>query len=459
MSTQGIRDFRPQLHFTPKTGWINDPNGLVYENGKYHLFAQYYQEPHWGPMHWYHATSTDLIHWEHLPIALEPDELGYIFSGSAVLDEKNTSGFGQDGKAPLVAMYTSHGSHSTVDGHGQEQQSIAYSLDGIHFTKYQGNPVIPNTALRDFRDPKVFHNAVKNCWGMVLAAGDHVEFYASQDLKSWTKTGQFGPQGNYSQGVWECPDLFPLTVNGKELWVLLVSMGPNPQNHGARIQYFTGSFDGDQFVADGRFTQPEFVDAGFDNYAGVTYSGTPERLFVGWALNPVYAGNTPTGEYCCQMTLPRAATLADTPKGGPRLAFAPKDQAAFGEAAPWDGNLPGEVFKLTVTGSGASTITLSNEQGQALRFGVDHQNQAFVDRREAGAKDFDQYFGQDWAGLLCAPRFYDGQWEMQFIFDRSICEMYLDGGTRVFTAAVYPDAPYTKLSATGKAEIQIHSQK
>lgn len=456
MSTKGIRDFRPQLHFTPMTGWINDPNGLVYAHGKYHLFAQYYPEPHWGPMHWYHAVSTDLIHWQHLPIALEPDELGFIFSGSAVYDLGNTSGFGKEGKAPIVAMYTSHKMLPHSDSLGQEQQCIAYSLDGVHFAKFEGNPVIANHSLPDFRDPKIFRNPVRDCWGMVLAAGDHVEFYASKDLKCWEKTGEFGPEGNWSEGVWECPDLFPLSIDGREVWVLFVSMGPNEANHGARTQYFTGSFDGDRFICDGRFHKPEFVDAGFDNYAGVTYWGTPERLFVGWALNNVYAGDTPTGEYCCQMTLPRTVSLKDTPKGGLRLAWSPRDEAAFGPSEPWGGSLPGEVFKLTVTGSGAATVTLSNNSGQAFRFGVDGENQVFVDRGEGGARSFNSSFARDWYSAIAEPRFYEGDWEIQFIFDHSVSEMYIDGGTRVFTSVVYPDAPYQQLSVAGNAQVRLH---
>lgn len=455
MSTKGIRDFRPELHFTPKSGWINDPNGLVYAGGKYHLFAQYYPEPQWGPMHWYHAASTDLIHWEHLPVALEPDELGFIFSGSAVYDQENTSGFGEDGKAPIVAMYTSH-LNLDQEGLAKEQQSIAYSVDGVHFTKYEGNPVLPSER-RDFRDPKVFRNPFKNCWSVVLAAGDHVEFYASQDLKHWEKTGEFGPEGNYSQGVWECPDLFPLTINGEEKWVLLLSMGGNEENHGARTQYFVGSFDGERFTCDGRFTQPEFIDAGFDNYAGVTYFGTQERLLVGWACNWIYAHKTPTGEYCCQMTLPRAVSLVDTPKGGVRLAWEPKDGAAFGPAGDFDGALPDEVFKLTVTGSGAASVTLSNDKGQSFVFGVDENNQAFIDRSKGGANDFDENFARDWYSKIAEPRFYDGQWEINFIFDHSITEMFIDHGTRAFTSVVYPDQPYNKVTVSGSAEVKLHS--
>ena len=276
MSTKALRNFRPDLHYTPKSGWINDPNGLVYAGGKYHLFAQYGPEPQWGDIHWSHAVSSDLIHWQDLPLALAPDSLGMVFSGSAVYDNGNTSGLGTGGRAPIVAMYTSHGCH--------EQQSLAVSQDGVSFTKYPGNPVIPNREKPDFRDPKVLRNPGGG-WTVVLAAGDHVEFYASKDLISWRQTGSFGPGGNLSKGVWECPDLFPLTLGGREVWVLIVSMGACPENLGSRTQYFLGNFDGETFTSDGSFTKPEFIDSGFDNYAGVTFFGTEERILVGWAAN------------------------------------------------------------------------------------------------------------------------------------------------------------------------------
>ncbi|MEY8312587.1 glycoside hydrolase family 32 protein [Oscillospiraceae bacterium 42-9] len=435
MSTPAPRDFRPALHYTPQSGWINDPNGLVYAKGQYHLFAQYYHEPVWGPMHWAHAVSRDLLHWEHLPIALAPDDLGAVFSGSAVFDQNNTSGLGREGQAPLVALYTSHGDF--------EQQSLAYSLDGVHFEKYSGNPVIPNQEQADFRDPKVFWNPVKSCWSLVLAAGDHVEFFASPDLLHWTKTGVFGPQGNYAEGVWECPDFFPLAApDGREVWVLLLSNGPCEANHGSRTQYFTGSFNGETFTADGRFTQPEFIDSGYDNYAGVTFFGPERRLLVGWAANWVYAAQTPTGVYCNQMTLPRALTLADTPKGGLRLACAPVEGGAFGPAVE-AGPLPGEVFHLRFSGQGAGSLCLRNEQGEELAFGVDERNQAFVDRSRAGLRDFDENFARDWYSRMEAPRLYDGPWTLDLYFDHSVCELFLDQGTRAFTFTVYPSAPYT----------------
>ncbi|MDD6032362.1 MAG: glycoside hydrolase family 32 protein [Oscillospiraceae bacterium] len=458
MSTKGIRDFRPELHFSPKTGWTNDPNGLVYENGRYHLFYQHNPDDTvWGPMHWGHASSADLLHWEHHPIVMAPDELGMIFSGSAVCDIENTAGFGKDGKTPIVAMFTHH--HHTETGDDYEQQSIAYSLDdGMTFTMYEGNPVIPSR-MRDFRDPKVFRNEQKGCWGMVLAAGDRVHFYASKDLKSWEKTGEFGPEGNYSEGVWECPDLFPLEVSGETRWVLMVSMGPNEANHGGRVQYFIGAFDGDTFTPDGRFTAPEFIDSGFDNYAAVTYYNTDERILVGWGDNPVYAGDTPTNEFCCVMTAPRVLSLVDTPLGGVRLAGRPVTDNAFDEGTPSDGTLPGEVFKLTVTGEGPCTVTLSNEAGQQFTFGVNEANEAFIDRSKAGARDFNPLFGSDWYSVITAPRFYEGGWKLELTFDHSAAELFLDNGTRVFSQVLFPDAPFTSVSADHAAEIRVHVLK
>lgn len=460
MSTKGIRDFRPQLHYTPIMGWINDPNGLVCVDGVYHLFSQYDPDVHHtGPLFWDHAVSRDLIHWEHLPIALTPDLLGSIFSGSAVYDKENTSGFGKDGKAPIVAMFTYH--HSSEDGdhsHDYEQQAIAYSTDGVNFTKYEGNPVLPGRE-RDFRDPKVFPNPVKGGWSVATVAGDRVRFYHSADLKNWEKTGEFGPEGNYSLGVWECPDIFPLEINGETKWVLLVSMGPSRENRGSRTQYFIGDFDGDTFTCDGRFDQVEFIDDGFDNYAGVTFSNTDERILVGWASNWVYATKTPTYDYCGCQTIPRVISLVDTPLGGVRLASKPVSDGFFDAGKPSDGTLPGEVFKLTVTGSGAASVTLGNDKGQTFVFGVNEANEVFIDRRNAGAKDFSEIFADDWFSENAVPRFYDGAWKLELTFDHSVAELFADGGTRTFTLQLYPDTPYTAVTAEENAKITVHTLK
>lgn len=446
MSTNGPRDFRPALHYTPRKGWINDPNGLVCAGGKYHLFAQYGPEPHWGDIHWSHAESKDLMHWHDLPHALAPDGLGMVFSGSAVFDRENTSGLGTAEKPPIVAVYTSHGEH--------EQQSIAYSTDGVNFVKYAGNPVIPNSKKKDFRDPKVFKHPGGG-WGLVLAAGDHVEFYASEDLINWRQTGSFGPEGNHAPGVWECPDLFPLELDGREIWVLLVSMGAGPEDLGSRTQYFLGSFDGETFMPEVSFDGPEYIDSGFDNYAGVTFFGTEERILIGWAANWAYAGDLPTGEFCGQMTLPRVLTLVDTPLGGVRLAGAPVVPGVFGEAAPIDGSLPGEVFRLEAAGEGPAEVVLSNVEGEELRFGVDGEGNIFLDRSRAGLRDFNRDFAGERFGRISARRLFTGPWRMELIFDRSVSELFADGGTRVFTQLVYPSRPYTRVSVTGEAKAWI----
>jgi fructan beta-fructosidase len=213
---------RPQFHFSPPANWMNDPNGMVYYEGEYHLFYQHHPDSTvWGPMHWGHAVSRDMVHWEHLPVALYPDSLGTIFSGSAVMDLNNTSGFGTADNPPMVAIYTSAGK--------TQQQSIAYSLDkGRSWTKYERNPVLPNPGIPDFRDPKVSWNDQANKWVMSLAVEDHISFYSSPNLKEWQHESDFGSDIGAHGGVWECPDLFKMKVEGsdEERWVLLVSINP-----------------------------------------------------------------------------------------------------------------------------------------------------------------------------------------------------------------------------------------
>ena len=277
--------YRPSFHFTPKNNWMNDPNGMFFFNDTYHLYFQYYPEGNkWGPMHWGHATSQDMIRWEEQPIALYPDEMGYIFSGSAVVDRNNTSGFGKNGITPIVAIFT----HHNMDKERAEQvdvetQSIAYSLDeGMTWTKYAGNPVIENPNIRDFRDPKVIWDDQTNQWILTLAAHDNVRFYSSPNLKDWTFLSDFGLGLGHHGGVWECPDLFPLKIkdSGETKWVLLVSINPGGPNGGSATQYFIGDFDGKNFIMDSEFASELaaknnfWIDFGRDNYAGVTWQNT-----------------------------------------------------------------------------------------------------------------------------------------------------------------------------------------
>lgn len=287
--------YRPQYHFTPASGWMNDPNGMFYYEGEYHLFYQHYPDSTvWGPMHWGHAVSKDLIHWEHLPIALNPDKNGYIFSGSAVVDWKNTSGLGTKESPPIVAIFTYHDPVGAEAGRNDFQtQGISYSVDkGRTWKVYEQNPVLKNPGIADFRDPKVSWNDMSKQWVMALAVKDHIEFYGSPDLKQWTKLSEFGNTLGNHGGVWECPDLFPLKDEaGNTKWVLFVSINPGGPQGGSATQYFIGDFDGRNFIP--QDSVERWIDYGADNYAGVTWSDIPEddgrRLFIGWMSNWQYA--------------------------------------------------------------------------------------------------------------------------------------------------------------------------
>ena len=308
---QGIYQeaYRPQFHFSPQKNWVNDPNGMVYNNGIYHLFFQYYPNATvWGPMHWGHATSKDMVHWQQQPIALYPDSIGYIFSGSAVVDKNNTSGFGKKGQSPLVAIFTHHNPKAEKEKRTDtENESIAYSLDnGKTWLKYKNNPVLKNPGISDFRDPKVMWYEPQKKWLMTLATKDRITFYSAPDLKNWTKESEFGNDIGAHGGVWECPDLFSLNDNGKQVWVLIVNINPGGPNGGSATQYFTGDFDGKVFKPFDTTTR--WIDYGPDEYAGITWSNTGERkIFLGWMSNWEYATVVPTKSWAKCHDYPKRA--------------------------------------------------------------------------------------------------------------------------------------------------------
>lgn len=462
---------RPHFHFTPPEKWMNDPNGMVYFDGEYHLFYQYYPDSTvWGPMHWGHALSRDLVQWQHLPIALYPDSLGYIFSGSAVVDWQNTSGFGKDGQPPLVAMFTYHDPVGEAAGTIDFQyQGIAYSNDkGRTWTKYEGNPVIPNPGIRDFRDTKVIWDAARGRWLMVLAAWDHSKFYSSPDLKSWTYLSDFGKEWGVHGGVWECPDFFPMTVEGTdtEKWVLLQSLNPGGPNGGSATQYFIGDFDGKQFKLDPEFakavadSQAVWLDWGRDNYAGVTWADAPEarRLFIGWMSNWDYAQVVPTEAWRSAMTLPRDLVLRRTP-AGLRLHSLPAPELAAlrkgGERISADTfhneiALPffeaGTEFRLQLTipeNARQVGVELRNTNGQSYRIGYDSAtNSYFSDRRKAGNTDFSAAFASK---VHYAPRVaVSSTLELHLYFDVASVELFADGGATVLTDIFFPTAPFNQ---------------
>lgn len=453
---------RPQFHFSPPAKWMNDPNGMVYYKGTYHLFYQYYPDAMvWGPMHWGHATSRDLVHWNHQPVALFPDSLGYIFSGSAVVDINNTSGFAKHGETPLVAIFTHHDPKGEKEKRNDFQnQSLAYSLDeGKTWIKYPGNPVLKNPGITDFRDPKVSWYEKGKKWIMTLATKDRITFFSSPDLKAWKKLSEFGEKLGAHGGVWECPDLFPLTLDGKTIWVLLVSINPGGPNGGSATQYFTGNFDGVKFTPDN--TQTKFVDWGTDDYAGVTWSNTGDRrIFLGWMSNWQYANLVPTYPWRSAMTFPRELSLKHV-NGKIYLSSRPAGEleSILGNSASLQ-NLPVKgtvdlsekvktaggkyILKFKTERIKDFGITLSNEAGEELRLGYDQAaNQYYIDRSKSGSINFEAGF----AKRQTAPRISaSAATELILLVDLASVELFADEGFSVMTAIFFPRKPMTKLS-------------
>lgn len=471
---------RSQFHFTPPSMWMNDPNGMVYYEGEYHLFYQYYPDSTvWGPMHWGHAVSRDMVRWEHLPIALYPDSLGYIFSGSAIVDWNNTSGFGKNGQPPLVAIFTQHLMEGEKAGRSDYQyQSIAYSNDkGRTWTKYKGNPVIPNTQkIKDFRDPKVIWDEDSEQWIMVFAAQDHVMFWGSKNLKNWTHLSNFGKEYGAHGGVWECPDLFPIKVEGTNemKWVLLQSLNPGAPNGGSGTQYFVGNFDGKNFKLDPSF-EPDvkngkalWLDWGRDNYAGVTWSDIPKydgrRLLIGWMSNWDYAQVVPTQTWRSAMTLPRSLHLMKTTTSY-RINSKPvkeletlmdksytienkmvnkeidlTDKLGFGPSKME------AIIEIEIPKNGCSEfgIVLSNSKEEEYCIGFNPiTNEYFSDRTKAGNHDFSNKFGAKRHKALRISK--EKSIRLHLFFDVASCELFADNGEVSMTEIFFPAKKFTSV--------------
>ena len=457
--------YRPQFHFTPEEKWMNDPNGLVYNNGNYHLFYQYYPDSTvWGPMHWGHAISKDLVKWEHKPVALFPDENGLIFSGSAVMDKNNTSGFGTEDKTAMVAIFTYHDMEGEKAGRKDFQtQGIAYSLDdGDSWTKYEGNPVIGNDGIKDFRDPKVFWNEKKQNWTMLLVAGDHLQIWSSSNLKEWKKVSEFGKDKGAHGGVWECPDLFPLKIEGsdEEKWVLLISINPGAPNGGSGTQYFIGDFDGTTFTTDQ--TENKWIDLGRDDYAGVTYNNAPndERIFIGWMSNWDYARETPTEKWRSAMTIPRKLTLRKigdeiTLVNYPVTNFDKYVALAYPESELDIQVDRKRIIPLKYSNQSQIKFTLnkpnvelyfSNEIGDSLNIQIDRDKKVMqFDRMKSGKTDFSEKFAPS-IQQIEIPNLPDDPIEIRMLLDHSSIEVFINGGQYVMTDQIFPNDYYTALT-------------
>ncbi|PWD99821.1 glycoside hydrolase family 32 protein [Marinilabilia rubra] len=474
--------WRPQIHFTPKAQWMNDPNGMVYHDGEYHLFYQYHPNSNvWGPMHWGHAISEDLIHWEHLPIGLYPDSLGTIFSGSAVADVDNTSGFGKNGKTPLVAVYTNHSHEKESEGRIDYQtQSIAYSLDnGRTWTKYEKNPVLDNPGIRDFRDPKVRWHEPTQKWIMTLAVKDRVSFYSSPDLKEWTFESSFA-QDEEHNGVVECPDLFPLNYNGQEKWVLFISLNPGFLHGGSGTKYYIGEFDGKEFIPDDPNAPTHWFDYGKDNYAGVTWSNIPEEdgrtLFIGWMSNWQYATVVPTEQWRSAMTLPRSLELVEGAGGKPvlkgevvntieNIAGDWQEKSDLPVAAAEAGTLEfsfeeDAAYQLSlefdIQMDATATIDLYNEAGDSIFITLDKNRELVVfDRIDSGETTFNENF----PGKYDAPVAFEGPVKVDLYVDQSSVEMFINGGKVQMTNLVFPETLLTGVEIYGSGDSQLITAK
>lgn len=450
--------YRPVFHHTPLYGWMNDPNGMFYDStkGVWHLYYQH--NPYgskWQNMTWGHSTSTDLLHWEHQPLAIELDAIGAIFSGSCVIDTHNSAGFGENA---VIAFYTSAGESQT--------QSIAYSLDGgLTFTKYAGNPILVSD-IPDFRDPKVWWNETSNEWNMVLACGQEMRFYASSNLKNWTYLSSFGKDYGCHGGVWECPDMMRLPVRGteEEKWVLLCNINPGGPFGGSATQYFVGDWDGKQFVplqektdsgVDTIFTK--WMDYGKDHYATVSFAHAPQNrhTVLVWMSNWQYANDVPTQQFRSANALPRDIDLYVDDAGiyrmgvvaSPEVANLKGDRVKAGNSRKRP--LPSTaLIEVEVTSANQpATITLRNEKDESVVMTYDFQAGTFtMNRTSSGITDF----SRDFAAATTTPLFVGAKKHRLTIYvDKCSIEAFDAEGHWAMTNLVFPTIPYNQVEVVG----------
>ena len=469
----GIEQYRPVFHFTPEKNWINDPNGLVYLDGEYHLFYQY--NPFgdtWGHMSWGHAVSKDLLKWEHLPVALYEEDSIMIFSGSAIVDGNNTSGL-CDSEC-MYAIYTSH-DHSQ---NKLQHQSIAYSDDkGRTWTKYSDNPVL-DLGMRDFRDPKVFWHEESRKWIMVvsLPLEVKVQFYRSGNLLDWELTGEFGGYGDVSK-IWECPDLLQVPVmNSDEYkWVLIISSGSKYKGF-TGMQYFVGEFNGDTFLADNSGEDAVWLDHGKDFYAAITYNNLPTDhppVLVGWANNWAYANSLPTSPWRGMMSTPRELSLI--PDGDNYLLVQKPVRSLYEFAKPSDKKtfakhkIEGNDQLLKGIQSGSCLLKIRFSDINAQKVGIEvfknddektivgydaDKKHLYIDRRLSGNTGFHEKFSSlDYASLTLQ----DNSLSLEIIMDQSIIEVFAQGGSVVITDQVFPSSDQNSMQLfveNGTAEVE-----
>ena len=445
--TTNREQYRPVYHHTPAWGWMNDPNGMFYKDGVWHLYFQH--NPYgsqWENMTWGHSTSTDLVNWTFQGDPIEADAWGTIFSGSAVVDHQGTAGFG---KGAVVAMYTSAGENQT--------QSLAYSTDnGQTFTKYAGNPVVTSNTP-DFRDPHVFWNDDIKRWNMIMAEGQHMNIYSSADLKEWKLESQFGAEYGNHGGVWECPDLMKMKVRGTEeyKWMLLCNINPGGPFGGSATQYFVGQFDGHKFTCESAPEVTKWMDYGKDHYATVTFDNAPDgrRVAMAWMSNWQYANQVPTKQFRSANSVPRDLDLYEY-EGQTYCGVTPSPELAAARPKKATKTLS-EACEMVVSLKGNATITLSNDKGEQVVMTYDEKSRTFaMDRTKSGLCDFSDEF----AALTVAP-VHGKLSQLRLFIDRSSIEAFDADGKMAMTNLVFPTRPYNKVTVKGKAKYVVYNLK
>ena len=485
-NTDNVEPFRPVYHFTPSFGWMNDPNGMVYKDGVYHLFYQY--NPYgsmWGNMHWGHTVSRDLVNGEQQPVALERDTMGHIFSGSSVVDKNNTAGFGE---GAIVAFYT-----SASDKNGQIQ-CLAYSTDnGKSFTKYQNNPILtPFDGLRDFRDPKVFWYEPQKKWVMIVSADKEMRFYSSSDLKDWTYMSCFGEGYGIQPNQFECPDFFELPVDGnpdKKKWVMIVNVNPGCMFGGSATEYFVGDFDGTKFTCDTPKEYTKWMDWGKDHYATVTFSNTGDRVIaMPWMSNWQYANIVPTKQFRSAQGLPRELSLYSE-DGHIYMASTPVEELSTlrngtsNKLEPFKVDGKHDAGKLIDDNRGSYELHVSinplnakkagfilkNSKGENVKIYLDLIDKKLVmDRVNSGLVDFGEKsaphakenhdnrktnainYVNDFALATWGKLPTDKKYDFRIFVDKCSVEIFLNGGKVAMTNLVFPTEPYTQWEFFGE---------
>ena len=434
--TSNVERFRPEYHHSPVYGWMNDPNGMFYKDGEWHLYFQY--NPFgslWENMTWGHSVSKDLVHWEALPNAIEADAIGTIFSGSCVVDTRNSAGFG---KNAIIAYYTSAAEAQT--------QSMAYSTDGGRtFTKYEKNPVITSD-IPDFRDPKIFWHEPTQKWIVVLAAGQEMQFYSSPNLKEWTFESSFGRQYGNHGGVWECPDMMQLPVRGtgQQKWMLVCNINPGGPFGGNATQYFVGQFDGHKFTCESKPEVTKWMDYGKDHYATVSFSNAPENrhVVIAWMSNWQYANQVPTHQFRSSNSIPRDLDLfADGEETYCGVIPSKEMQALRGKKV----KKLSDVCELVIDIKNSMELTLSNTNGEEVKMFYDAQKQTFsMDRTKSGDCSFSEAFPT----VTTAPT-HGAMKQLRIFIDRCSIEAFAADGKMAMTNLVFPSIPYTMLKVKG----------